>query len=43
MAFRHILEKAEWRNDAFRYFPPLSAAFRQIYVNISVRRNQWLV
>ena len=28
MAFRHFLEKAEWRNDAFRYFPPLSAAFR---------------
>ena len=28
MAFRHFLEKAEWRNDAFRYFPQHSATFR---------------
>ena len=28
MAFRHFLKKAEWRNDAFRYFPLLSATFR---------------
>ena len=28
MAFRHFLEKAEWRNDAFRYSLRLSAAFR---------------
>ena len=27
MAFRHFLEKAEWQNDALRYFPPLLAAF----------------
>mgnify|MGYP001802929810 CR=1 FL=1 len=28
MAFRNFLEKAEWWNNVFRYFPPLSAAFR---------------
>ena len=28
MAFCHFLEKAEWRNDAFRYFPQHSATFR---------------
>ena len=28
MAFRYFLEKAEWRKDAFRYFPPLSVVFR---------------
>ena len=28
MAFRHFLEKAEWRNDAFRHFPQHSATFR---------------
>ena len=27
MAFRHFLEKAEWRNNAFHYFPPHSTAF----------------
>ena len=28
MAFRQFMEQAEWRNDAFRYFLPLSTAFR---------------
>ena len=28
MAFRHFLEKAEWRNDAFRHSPQHSATFR---------------
>ena len=28
MAFRHFLEKAEWQNDAFCYFPQHSATFR---------------
>ena len=28
MAFCHFLKKAEWRNDAFRYFPLLSATSR---------------